>query len=164
MEKITANITKDEYSKLYDVFLNAKGYMTKLINKGNNNEIVGYLIRAEIPTNSKSNVFVALTFQPADYSINYMTPATQARFNKAIGISRVLVGGKRLLKRIKPLSKFKSQSILSNFISPDTVTEDVLDYFNNNGFNYNEFYNYIIAFENKIKKYYTGKNVKIVLV
>lgn len=158
---ITPYITKDEYQRIYNNFLNNKGYMTKLVNKAMN-DVAGYLIRAEIPTKSNEEKVVAITFIP---NIKFNA---KPRFIKAVGINQVLVGGKRklkkLLKKYGEIDKIESESIISSFISPEDLNSIQISYFKDSNFSYNDFYNYIIAFENKIKKYYNNDNVKIIVI
>lgn len=165
MSIIDANnfyVSKSEFNKTFDKFLSNKGYMTKLVNKANN-EVCGYLIRVELPTNDKNNKVVAISFIE-NTTINKILPRTL----KTIGINHTLIGGdrklKKLLKSVGDISKIESETIISQFNPPEILNEAQLNYFKNDEFSYNDFYEYVIAFENKIKKYYNNDNIKIIVV
>lgn len=161
--KVNAYVGKDQFKSLFDRFLSYHGYMTKLVNKANN-DLSGYLLRAEIPLKNianvpKNNVYVAITFVPNNNIRN--TPV----FLKSVGINKVLIAGERKLKNyIKNGIELVSDSILNYFKKPSELTKEELKMFDNNEFNYNEFYNYIGAFENKTKNYYKDKNVVVFVV
>lgn len=152
------NMSKSEFNELYDEFLNSHGYMTKLVNK-KFNDISGYLIRSEIDTINDIK-FVAIGFQP-EFTSN------ANRFTKALGINRVLTGGKRKLKQLLKTINAEdivSESILDKFKSPAQLKEIELDYFQTENYSYSDFYDYIKAFEHKIKKYYNDKKVITIVV
>jgi hypothetical protein len=155
-------VSKSEFNKTFDKFLSNKGYMTKLVNKANN-DVCGYLIRVELPTNDNNTKVVAISFI-ANTTINKISPRTL----KTIGINHTLIGGdrklKKLLKSVGDISKIESESIISQFNPPEFLNEAQLNYFKTNEFSYNDFYEYVIAFENKIKKYYNNDNIKIIVV
>lgn len=161
--KVNKYVGKNQFKSLFDKFLNYHGYMTKLVNKATN-DLSGYLLRAEIPLKNinnvpKNNVYVAITFVPNNNIRN--TPV----FLKSVGINKVLVAGERKLKNyIKNNVELVSDSILNYFKKPNELTEKELEMFKSEAFNYNEFYNYIGAFENKTKSYYKNKNVVVFVV
>jgi hypothetical protein len=149
------NISKEEYEKLFNEFSKNKGYLTKLMNK-ECNDILGYLVRAEIPGFKD---FIAISFEPIFNN--------RPRFAKSIAINRVLTAGQRKLKRFMEesgdLNNFTSESILDSFDTPREYFESVPDDFVID--NYAEIYEYISAFENKIKTYYNdNSNIKIVVI
>ena len=152
------NMSKSEFNELYNEFLRSRGYMTKLVNK-KINDVSGYLIRSEIDTINGIK-FVAIGFQ-SEFTFN------ANRFTKALGINRVLTGGKRKLKQLLKTINAEdilSESILNKFKSPTELNELELDYFQTDDYSYSDFYNYIKAFEDKIKKYYNDEKVVILVV
>ena len=163
--KFARNVTKEQFQKMFEEFQSRHGYMTKIVNNwiGNYSFIDGYLVRAEVP--EYNNEYVAITFIHGDEDIEINK---SARFLKSIGINTVLTAGKRKLdqfvKEHGSLDEFQSETILDYFASVDElkdiagVREDI-DYDA-----YAEYLNYIQAFENKIKKYYGDKEIKIVVV
>lgn len=166
-------VSKEQYKHIFDIFSSYHGYMTKLVNKANN-ELSGYLIRAEISIDDiifddsipsinlidkLETKYVAITFVP------YVNKKHSPNFLKSVGINRVLVAGTRKLKNIiknnKPLV---NDSILNYFNKPTELSKDYLKLFESEHFNYEQFYHYIEMFENKIKNYYKDKNVIILVV
>lgn len=157
------NVSNNEFENIFNEFSKNKGYMTKLLNK-NENEVIGYLVRAEIP---EFENFVAISFVPCPDIYKYNKKMNQ-RFTKCVAMNKVLNGGTRkLLKYIKEhgtVDSFESETILKNIIAPENLYKETLDYYKSDNFSYEDIYNYIIAFENKIKTYYNNKNIKIVVI
>lgn len=162
--KFSKHITKTEFQKIFDEFQSYHGYMTKLFDKMTYKKPVtaGYLIRAEIPGFDN---YIAISFIP-----NF-NDEMSSRFCKAVGIKKVLTGGVRKLNKfIKDhgsLEKFESETILSSF----KTSKEISKYFiliSDDGEKfikkYDEFLDYIKAFENKIKKYYNNDNIKLVVI
>lgn len=132
------NITKQEYQELYDEFLTAKGYMTKLVNK-TDNQVKEYLVRCEVDT--INNIVVVALHTETLWPIH-------PRYIKAKAINTVMYGGKRKLKRL--LKDNSIENIQSENIS--NVYKDGL------------IKDYVKAFEDKIKKYYNDKKVITIVV
>lgn len=157
------NVSNDEFESIFNKFSQNKGYMTKLLNK-KDNEVIGYLVRAEIP---EFKNFVAISFVPCSNTHKYNQKMNQ-RFTKCVAMNKVLNGGiRKLTKYIKAngnVDSFESETILQNIIAPEHLYEDTLNYYKGDNFSYEDIYNYIIAFENKIKTYYNNKNIKIVVI
>lgn len=161
--KFSKFINKDEFKNIFDEFQSQHGYMTKLFDKTNevNYNPMGYIMRAEIPGYPG---FIALTYINAN-EYEYEHGKCSQRFIKAIGINKVLTGGQRKLKSYEKqfgsLAEFKSESILDEFKPVDRAKkeypEELIAY-------YIDLLDYIKAFENKIKKYYNGENIKIVVI
>jgi len=156
------NISKEEYQNLFEQFKKYNGYMTKLIDK-RDNSIIGYLTRSEIPGHKN---FVAISFVP--FSDYYYSSSRNTRFVKSIAMNKVLNAGTRKLQKFVEengsIKNFESETILSKIISPENLDEETKEYYNYNGNTYNDIYNYIISFENKIKTYYNNKQIKIVVI
>lgn len=156
--KINRYVTKETYQQLFNKFLDQHGYMTKLVNKATN-DLSGYLLRAEIPTENSDTKYVALTFIPNN---KYNSTPT---FLKSVGINKVITAGFRKIKNaIKSNTKLESDSLSNYFKAPAALSNDELKMFESENFSYNDFYNYILAFENKIKKYYKNQNVTLLVV
>lgn len=164
----SVGITKTEYQKLFNKFQDVHGYMSKLVNKGSN-IICGYLVRSEISDKRipEGKTLIAISYHPL-----HDNPAAgariNARFEKAIAMNKVMIGGKRAvnqwLKDHESLENISSGSVCQYFRDPDSdpeFVENIKKYYN---FDYREFYNYIISFENKIKKYYNDKEITIIVV
>jgi hypothetical protein len=155
------NISKEEYQSLFEQFKKHNGYMTKLIDK-RDNSIIGYLTRSEIPGHKN---FVAISFVPFS---DYYSSSRNTRFVKSIAMNKVLNAGTRRLQKFVEkngsIKNFESETILSKIISPENLDEETKEYYNYNGSTYNDIYNYIISFENKIKTYYNDKQIKIVVI
>jgi hypothetical protein len=79
-------------------------------------------------------------------------------------MNKVLVGGKRKFKFLNKLNKLKNEHLISKFNEPETLSKEDLDYFKNDNFSYNDFYEYIKTFEEKINKYYKNKKVITLVV
>lgn len=164
ISKVSKHISKAEFQKIFDEFQSYHGYMTKLFDKMTYAKPVtaGYLIRAEIPGFDN---YIAISF------IQNFNDEMPSRFCKAVGIKKVLTGGVRKLNKfIKEhgsLEKFESETILNSFKS----RKEILKYFTILSddaekfvLKYDEFLDYIKAFENKIKKYYNNDNIKLVVI
>ena len=131
MMNVMKNITTDEYVVLYEDFQDRHGYMVKVLDKENNNKLLGYFVRAEVGA-YHGKPAVAIGFVPNKDEMN-------TRFSKAIAIQSCLVGGGR--KFIKIL-KGKTPNDANSLQYPERYSCYVRDY--------------LAAFLNKIKKYYNG--------
>lgn len=136
--------------------------MTKLFDKFSKKEPVtaGYLFRAEIP---EFDNYIAISF------IDNYDDELSSRFCKAVGINKVITAGNRKLKKfIKTygsLDNFKSESILNKFKSLEQIHSEYNNIVTDEYLKkYSDFLDYVKAFEDKIKKYYDNKNVKIVVI
>lgn len=170
---VNTHVNKEQYKQLFNKFLSYHGYMTKLVNKATN-DLSGYLVRAEISIDtlikddSISSIdlidkletkYVAITFIPNN------NPNYSPLFLKSVGINKVIIGGERKLKNyIKNKIELTSDSILNYFKSPKDLTKNESKMFEGEGFTYQQFYNYIERFEQKIKNYYKDKNVVIFVI
>lgn len=164
----SVSITKKEYQNLFNKFQSNHGYMSKLVNKSTN-VICGYLVRSEISDKKipGGKTLIAISYHPLSEKI---APGSRinAKFEKAIAMNKVMIGGKRAvnqwLKNNNSLDNIPEESICKYFKNPKEDPEFVESLKKYYGFDYQEFYNYVISFENKIKKYYGDKEITIIVV
>lgn len=161
MNTFNKNVTENTWKEISNEFKNRNGYLCKMINKAlpDSKNLMGYLVRAEIPQGIyPDTIFLALSFVPNLELVN------NTKFVKSVAMNKVLVGGERRFKFLNKLNEPKNEYLISKFISPETLSKEDLDYFKNDNFSYNDFYEYVKTFEEKINKYYKNKKVITLVV
>lgn len=161
MNCFNKNIDETTWQEISNEFKNRNGYLSKMLNKAlpDSQKLAGYLARAEIPQEDPNTVILAFSFVPNTELIN------NAKFLKSVAMNKVIVGGERKLNNLKKKSaKIENEYLSHKFISPENAESEVLNYFESNDFSYNDFYEYVKTFEEKINKYYTNKNIITLVV
>lgn len=170
-----------QFERVYNKFMDQHGVYTKVTDdKG---KLFGYLLRCELPVEHapENTVFVGFSF--------VATAPRNVMFNKTVGMNSCMVHGIRHMQKlmengqINTLNEYmgvpldtmfeKSYPIngafgyvnnLDNIVYVTNMTEDKfigedIDMYISNEFDFNQFYEYMIAFERKAKKYYKEKRV-----
>jgi hypothetical protein len=82
-------------------------------------------------------------------------------------MERCIKGGERFINKLKKenkLEEFNGNSLEAMFPNPETLNVTEKSFFEYTNFKYEEFYNYIQNFGNKVKKYYKDKNIKTIWI
>lgn len=168
-----------QFEAIYNKFLNQRGVYTKVTD--DNGKLFGYLLRCELAVENapKDTVFVGFGF--------VASAPKNVVFNKTVGMNSCMVSGIRHIqklmesKQIESLKEYCGRPLDSIFtFEPakstcgyvdntknviyisNTPTEEYIEgteEYISNIFNYNKFYEYMISFEKKARKYYKEKRI-----
>lgn len=168
-----------QFERVYGKFLDQHGVYTKVTD--DNGKLFGYLLRCELTVENapENTVFVGFSF--------VATAPKDVLFNKTVGMNSCMVYGIRHMQKmfeneqIESLTEYLGRPLDSAFDGMPTKAlngyvnnidnivyisdivddefKDDIDLAISNVFNYNNFYDYMIAFEKKAKKYYKEKRV-----
>lgn len=166
-----------QFERVYNKFMDQHGVYTKVTDdKG---RLFGYLLRCELPVENapENTVFVGFSF--------VATAPRNVMFNKTVGMNSCMVHGIRHMQKlmengqINTLNEYmgipmdtmfgkiypidNAYGYVNNldnivYITNADINDDIDTYISNE-FDFNQFYEYMIAFERKAKKYYKEKRV-----
>lgn len=164
-----------QFPEVLAKFEDHHGIYTKCLNS--EGKLFGYLLRCEVPVaNADPNVkYVSFRFQISEPRV--------ASYDKSIGMNACMIAPLRLIKQMKEknyisdLSTFVGYPFNAVFPMPNTnntlfakasykesdinIEYCLNDYWQNTDviFNYNEFYQYLVAFEKRARDYYKDKKI-----
>jgi hypothetical protein len=165
-------IKKETLDKNFELtskkFNELHGYYSKCIscpiNKSNvinQPNVLGYIVRCEVPNYPE---YTSIIYEPIVDNNGFRRDLKTVKY---IAMERCIKSGERFLNKLKKenkLEEFNGNSIEDMFTNPQNLNETEKFFFSNTNFNYEEFFNYIQNFGNKVKKYYKDKNVKIIWI